>query len=184
MSNEQPAKGKLLIAEPFLGDPNFERAVILLCEHNEKGSFGLVLNQLSNLKLSDAVNECYAELPLYVGGPVEYNTLHFVHRLGDQIPGSVDLGNGIFWAGDFETLQTLLNLNKVDQKDVRFFLGYSGWGEGQLDNEMRQNSWIISQADADLLFESDTETFWRKVLRDMGGGYKVMSNYPIDPRLN
>jgi putative transcriptional regulator len=119
-----------------------------------------------------------------VGGPVEYNTLHFVHRLGDQIPGSVDLGNGIFWAGDFETLQTLLNLNKVDQKDVRFFLGYSGWGEGQLDNEMRQNSWIISQADADLLFESDTETFWRKVLRDMGGGYKVMSNYPIDPRLN
>ncbi len=180
----EPTKGKLLIAEPFLGDPNFERSVILLCEHNDRGSFGLVLNQLSNLTLNDAISDCYSELPLYVGGPVEYNTLHFLHRLGDQIPETVDLGNGVFWSGDFDTLKTLINLNRVSEKDIRFFLGYSGWGEGQLHNEMRQNSWIVSQADADVIFESDTETFWRKVLRDMGGGYKVMSNYPIDPRLN
>ncbi|KPM48357.1 YqgE/AlgH family protein [Jiulongibacter sediminis] len=183
-NTQEPAKGKLLIAEPYLGDPNFERSVILLCEHNEQGSFGLVLNQLSNLTLQDAMSDVYGTMPLYVGGPVEYNTLHFLHRLGEQIPDTVNLGNGIFWSGDFETLKTLINLKKVDENDVRFFLGYSGWGEDQLDNEMKRNSWIVRGCDHELIFDTDTDTFWRKVLRDMGGNYKVMSNYPRDPRLN
>jgi putative transcriptional regulator len=180
----EPAKGRLLIAEPFLGDPNFERAVVLLCEHNRQGSFGLVLNQLSNVTLEEAIDGCYSDFPLYVGGPVEYNTLHFLHRLGGQIPDSVDLGNGIFWSGDFDVLKSLINLGKIAETDIRFFLGYSGWGEEQLESEMRRNSWIVREADATLIFDADTETFWRKVLREMGGGYKVMSNYPTDPRMN
>jgi putative transcriptional regulator len=182
--SQEPAKGKLLIAEPYLGDPNFERSVILLCEHNLKGSFGLVLNQLSNLTLQDAFDDCYGTMPLYVGGPVEYNILHFLHRLGEMVPDTVDLGNGLYWSGDFETLKTLINLNKINDSDVRFFLGYSGWGEGQLEGEMKRNSWIVRDCDDELIFEADADTFWRKVLREMGGNYKVMSNYPTDPRLN
>lgn len=139
----KPTQGDLLIAEPYLGDPNFERSVILLCEDNEKGSFGLVLNQRSNLMLKDAIDDCYADIPLYVGGPVEHNTLHYVHRLGNLIPEAVDLGKGLFWSGDFETLKTMINIGKVEEKDIRFFLGYSGWGEGQLDTEMNRNSWIV-----------------------------------------
>ncbi|MGR3811193.1 YqgE/AlgH family protein [Jiulongibacter sp. NS-SX5] len=184
MSNEEPAKGRLLIAEPFLGDPNFERSVILLCEHNEQGSFGLVLNQLSNLTLADAVDGLTGDFPLYVGGPVEYNTLHYVHRLGAKLPGSIDLGNGIYWSGDYEILKELIKLEQIPADDIRFFLGYSGWGEQQLEGEMKRNSWIVRDCDDALIFEADTETFWRKVLRDMGGNYKVMSNYPTDPRLN
>ncbi|WP_341226496.1 YqgE/AlgH family protein [uncultured Arcticibacterium sp.] len=180
----KPTSGCLLIAEPFLGDPNFERSVILLCEHNTKGSFGLVLNQLSNLTLKDAIDDCYVEIPLHVGGPVEHNTLHYIHRLGDLIPGSVNLGRNLYWSGDFETLKTLVNVGQVEEKDIRFFLGYSGWGEGQLDAEMNKNSWIVSDIDTDLIFDSKPEEFWRKILRGMGGSYKVMSNYPTDPRLN
>ncbi len=178
------SKGHLLIAEPYLGDPNFERSVIMLCEHNEQGSFGLVLNQLSNLRLNDAVDDIFMEFPLYVGGPVEYNTLHYLHRLGETIPDSIDLGNGIYWSGDFAALKSLINLGKISEEDIRFYLGYSGWGEDQLNNEMRRNSWIISHVDADMIFDSTPEQFWRKVLRNMGGEYKVMSNYPTDPRLN
>lgn len=179
-----PAKGKLLIAEPFLGDPNFERSVILLCEHNEEGSFGFVLNQVANLQLNDVLSQPAAvALPLYVGGPVGQNTLHFVHRLA-FLEDAVELGGGLFWSGDFEQMTNLLNIGKISERDVRFFIGYSGWSSGQLDQEMERKSWIVSQATADFVFETPTDQFWRAVLRQMGGEYRVKSHYPIDPRLN
>lgn len=177
-------KGKILIAEPFLGDKNFERSVVLLCEHSFQGSFGLVLNQLTNLKLDDVIENIYSDLPLYLGGPVENNTLHFIHRLGNQIDGTVDIGNGIYWSGDFEQVKTLINIGKIPENDIRLFVGYSGWSGGQLENEMKQNSWILSDADASLIFDTPSKNFWREVLKRMGGQYKVLSNYPTDPRLN
>lgn len=177
-------KGKILIAEPFLDDKNFERSVVLLCEHNAEGSFGLVLNQLTNLKLDDVMENIYSDLSLYLGGPVEQNTLHFIHRLGNQIDGTVDIGNGIYWAGDFEQVKTLINIGKISENDIRLFVGYSGWSGGQLENEMKQNSWILSDTDANLIFETPSKNFWREVLKRMGGQYKVLSNYPTDPRLN
>jgi len=177
-------KGKLLIAEPFLGDPNFERSVVLLCEHNEQGSFGLVLNQRTNLHLDDVVENIYGELPLYLGGPVEQNTLHFIHRLGSQIDKSVHIGNGIYWSGDFENIKTLINIGKIAESDIRLFVGYSGWSAGQLEEEMKRNSWIITETDAHFIFDTPTDQFWRAVLKQMGGEYKVLSNYPTDPRLN
>ncbi len=99
------SKGKIIIAEPFLGDKNFERSVVLLCEYNKQGAFGLVLNQLTNLKLDDVMENVYSELPLYLGGPVEQNTLHFIHRLGIEIVVAVEFGNGVFWAGDFKQVK-------------------------------------------------------------------------------
>lgn len=176
--------GRILIAEPFLGDPNFERSVILLCEHNESGSFGLVLNQTTNSQLSDVIEGVYQEYPLYIGGPVEQNTLHYIHRLGNLIEDSVDLGNGLFWSGDFESLKSLINIGTIKAEDIRFFLGYSGWGAGQLSEELAQNTWILSNIDSDMVFENEPVQFWRTVLKRMGGDYKVLSNYPIDPRLN
>jgi putative transcriptional regulator len=177
-------RGKLLIAEPFLGDPNFERSVVLLCEHNEQGSFGLVLNQTSNLHLDDVMENMYGEFPLYIGGPVEQNTLHFIHRLGNQIDKSVDIGNGIYWSGDFEEVKTLINIGKISENDIRLFIGYSGWSAGQLADEMNRNSWIVSETDAHFIFDTPANQFWRAILKSMGGEYKVLSNYPTDPRLN
>jgi putative transcriptional regulator len=174
----------VLIAEPFLGDPNFERSVVLICEHNDEGSFGLVLNNVSKNTIADVVDDIYVEFPLFIGGPVEQNTLHFVHRLGHLIEDSIDLGNGIFWSGDFETVKSLLSIGSIKSEDIRFFIGYSGWGAGQLANELAQNTWILSDINSEVLFEEYTNQFWRTVLKRMGGDYKVLANYPVDPRLN
>ncbi|WP_347159195.1 YqgE/AlgH family protein [Pontibacter chitinilyticus] len=182
----KPQSGSLLISEPFLGDPNFERSVILLCNHNEdEGTFGLVLNRSSNLKLSDVI-DLYSDTfdaELGIGGPVQYNTLHYIHNLPD-LPQAVKLGEELYWGGDFELLRARISTGLVKATDIRFFLGYSGWTPGQLQEEINKNVWIVNNNAANKLFNLDAESLWRNVLRDMGGKYKVLSNYPLDPRLN
>lgn len=179
------SKGKLLIAEPFLGDPNFDRGVVLLCDHNEFGSFGFVLNQLTDLMLGDVLEETiYQDIPLFLGGPVEKNTLHFIHSRPDLIEGSAEIMRGVYWGGDFEEVKTLLNLNRLTAAEVRFFIGYSGWGSGQLVEELEQKSWIVSETTAEFLFSTPPDHFWREVLRSMGGKYRSIAHYPTDPKLN
>ncbi|MDB5236023.1 MAG: hypothetical protein JWR44_3016 [Hymenobacter sp.] len=182
--------GTLLISQPFLGDPNFERSVVLLCrDEPEDGTFGLVLNRLTNLTLGDVldlppeVGSIAAELPLYVGGPVEPNTLHYLHRRAD-LPGAVDLGQDVYWSGDFEMLLGLISSGEVSPDDVRLFAGYSGWSAGQLAGEMQGQSWIRHPASAGKVFTLASDAFWRDILREKGGRFKVLSNYPVDPRLN
>jgi putative transcriptional regulator len=107
-----------------------------------------------------------------------------VHRLGHLIEDSIDLGDGIFWSGDFESVKSLLSIGTIKSEDIRFFIGYSGWGAGQLGNELAQNTWFVSDINSEVLFEEYTNQFWRTVLKRMGGDYKVLANYPVDPRLN
>lgn len=188
MSNEasSPQKGDLLLSEPFLGDDNFERSVILLCEHNEEGSLGFVLNKPSLLTLEDVLEEAagYQQL-LYTGGPVQQNTLHFVHRLPQLAEGADLLGENIFWGGAPEQLLSLINTRQLPPDDIRFLAGYSGWSPGQLATELAANAWIIyPQATAPQVFDVPPERLWQAVLRTMGGKYREFSNYPIDPRLN
>lgn len=184
-AKDNPAKGKALIAEPFLGDPNFERSVILLCEHNDEGSFGFVLNQSTQITLQSVIAEdIYKEILLNIGGPVERNTLHFIHRLGEKIEDTVQISKDLYWAGNFEQVLSLLNLGKIEEKDIRFFLGYSGWSEGQLINEINENVWIVTDIAADFIFDTSPAEFWREILKKLGGDYKIKANYPIDPRLN
>lgn len=176
--------GNLLIAEPYMGDTNFERSVVLVCEHNPGGTFGLVLNQLTDIHLSDVIEEVTVDLPLFVGGPVQQNTLHFIHRRPDLIDNSIRIMSGLYWSGDFEQVKQAVNIGTLAERDVRFFIGYSGWSEGQLDAELEQKAWIVSRTDADFLFNTPTKEFWRGVLKRMGGEYKSIAHYPVDPRLN
>lgn len=176
--------GDLLIAEPFMGDTNFERSVVLVCEHNQAGTFGLVLNQSTDIHLSDVIEEVHTDLPLFVGGPVQQNTLHFIHRRPDLIDGSIRVEDGLYWSGDFDQIKQAVNLGTLTERDARFFIGYSGWSEGQLDAELQQKAWIISHINADFLFDTPTNEFWRGVLKRMGGEYKAIAHYPVDPRLN
>ena len=180
------SKGDLLISEPFLADANFERSVILVCEHNEEGSLGFVLNKPSLLTLEDVLEEASGvEQLLYTGGPVQQNTLHFVHRLPQLVDRSDRLGENIFWGGNFEQLLTLINTRQLVSKDIRFFVGYSGWSPGQLAAELAEDAWIVyKQASAEQLFDVPPEQLWQEVLRTMGGKYRMFSNYPVDPRLN
>ncbi|MBO9639939.1 MAG: YqgE/AlgH family protein [Siphonobacter aquaeclarae] len=184
-ATQKVTKGSVLLAEPFLGDENFERSVVLMCEHNPQGSFGLVLTQTTELLLDDVIDDdIYPDVPLFVGGPVEKNTLHFIHRRPDIIEGSVELGERLFWSGNFQQIKQLLNLGTLPVADIRFFIGYSGWSAGQLDGEIARDSWIVSQSESDLFFDCATDQLWRTILRNMGGAYRVLSHYPTDPRLN
>lgn len=185
-SANKPQNGSILISEPYLGDPNFERTVVLICSHVEdEGTFGLVLNRMSNLKLADVVdvyNDAF-QAELCVGGPVQYNTLHYVHRI-TKLPQAVKLDDNLYWGGDFESLRTMIAAGEVTTADIKFFLGYSGWTPGQLQEEIDKNVWIVNNNAANKLFNLETDTLWRNILRQMGGKYKVLSNYPVDPRLN
>lgn len=178
--------GTILISEPFLGDPNFERSVVVICSHNEEGSFGLVVNRKSALKFSDVIeyeNTSGFDQVLGIGGPVQYNTLHYLHQIND-LPEAVELTENLYWGGDFEVLRSRIELGAVGPDDVRFFLGYSGWTEGQLQEELDKNLWFINQTAANKLFNLDAETLWRTILKDMGGKFKMFANYPLDPSMN
>lgn len=181
----KPEKGRLLISEPFLPDPNFERTVVLLCEHNEEGSFGFVLNKMSTVNLDDIIEDINDfDEPVLVGGPVQQDTLHFVHK-ADYIEGGVALGNGLYWGGNFEQLMVLIESKEIKTNDFKFFIGYSGWGAGQLQEELDANSWIVTpNVTTDLVFNQDIDKLWKTVLKELGGRYNVYSNYPTDPRLN
>jgi len=181
-----PKSGQLLISEPFLQDENFVRSVVLLCESNENGSFGLVLNKLSILRIKDLLEELdFLDIEVYVGGPVEQNTLHFIYKGQPLLEGSVKLAEDLYWGGDFDELVMKYKTGQIDLEDFRFFIGYSGWSVGQLESELTDNTWIIcEQIDAKTIFEASPEDLWRVALRNMGGDFQVLANYPIDPRLN
>ena len=178
--------GDLLISEPFLQDENFVRSVVLLCENNSNGAFGLVLNKLSILKLGELIDELsFMDCDVYVGGPVEQNTLHYVYHGEQMLEGSISLGNNLWWGGDFKQLETKLINQEVDLAKIRFFIGYSGWSEGQLEGEIDENTWIVSAyEDSESLLFASPDELWKIILKNMGGEYQFMANYPIDPRLN
>jgi putative transcriptional regulator len=148
-----PQPGSLLISDPFLQDPNFSRTVVLICEHQPAGSFGLVLNQPMNLLLSDIVPAAPdLQLPILCGGPVANDTLHFIHRKPDLLQDSIRLKGDIAWTGDFFQIIQYLKSGKMEESDILFFLGYSGWGEGQLQQELQEKTWITSEISNSLYF--------------------------------
>lgn len=181
----KPEKGRLLISEPYLPDPNFERTVVLLCEHNEDGSFGFVLNKPSIVKINEVMDDLKEmDEIVYVGGPVQQDTLHFLHRRSN-IEKAVEVREGIYWGGNFESLLVQVDARQLLANDIRFYLGYSGWGPGQLESELEQDSWIVCEYATDkLLFDTDPRIMWKEALDNMGGRFSVYANYPIDPRLN
>lgn len=178
--------GQLLLSEPFMLDENFRRTVVLICEHTiENGTVGLVINRPVNLKFNDVVDDFPAfNSKFYLGGPVGTDTLQFVHRLGNRIDDSLQLTENLFWGGNFEQVKTMIASGEIKPDDIRFFLGYSGWSPGQVEQEMLDNSWIITRATSDLIFKTPTAALWRTVMKNMGGVYDTMAGYPENPTFN
>jgi putative transcriptional regulator len=180
-----PARGTLLIANPFLKDPNFIRSVIFLCEHKEEGSFGFVLNKKFPQTLGELIPELEEfKIPVYYGGPVQKDTIHFLHQYPDLIPGGEEVLDGVYWGGNFESLVSYVKNNDIDLNKIRFFIGYSGWSEGQLDGELEEKSWLTVDAIRKLIFHKHPEETWKDSLKHLGGDYEMMINFPIDPQLN
>ncbi len=177
--------GRLLISEPFMQDPYFKRSVVLLTEHSDSGSFGLILNKPIPMYLHEAIENAPSfDSRLSLGGPVQKETLHYLHKIGNLIPNSTEIMDGVFWGGDFETIKELMTAERIKPGDIRLFVGYSGWAEGQLESELNTKSWIIGRAKTELLFTDKPDQLWNQVLQNMGNPYSYMTNLPEDPRLN
>ncbi|MDO9373556.1 MAG: YqgE/AlgH family protein [Ferruginibacter sp.] len=180
-----PAPGILLIADPFLKDPHFMRTVVFICEHQEEGTFGFVLNKKYEQTLDELINNFDGfSIPVYYGGPVQGDTIHFLHQYPDMIPGGQEVMKGVFWGGDFEMVTKLVQNNEVDMNKIRFFIGYSGWSSGQLNDELTEKTWLTVGGTRKLVFHPHAEEVWKDSLKHLGGDYEMMINFPIDPQLN
>jgi putative transcriptional regulator len=180
-----PAPGTLLIAEPFLKDPNFSRTVVFICDHQDEGTFGFVLNRTYGHNLDDLMNNVGdLKIPVFYGGPVQLDTIHFLHQYPDKIMGSYEVLNGIYWGGDFEEAIELLKRGEIDKSRIRFYIGYSGWSEGQLMEELNQKTWLTAEATRKIVFHGKAEEIWKEAVKDLGGDYTLMINFPTDPQLN
>jgi putative transcriptional regulator len=180
-----PGPGILLIADPFLKDPNFMRTVVFLCEHQDEGSFGFVLNRSYDYTLSELVNGLEdLKVPVYYGGPVQMDTIHFLHQYPEQIPGGFEIAEGVFWGGDFDIAIQMIRKGEINLQRIRFYIGYSGWGTGQLNDELKEKSWLTVKANRKIIFHKETDEIWKESLKLLGGDYEMMINFPIDPQLN
>lgn len=175
--------GVLLVAEPFLTDPNFKRGVILLCDHQKDGSFGFILNKPIDMNINDLISSFPSfESEVYYGGPVQTDTIHYLHTRGDLLPNSIKVLSGVYWGGDFEQLKEFIKMGKIQPKDIRFFVGYSGWSAGQLKMEREILSWMTVNGHIDYVFGENKE-LWKDVLEEQGGTYSIIAQIP-PPILN
>jgi putative transcriptional regulator len=179
-------KGQLLIADPYIiGDASFDRSVILLTDHNQEGSVGFIINKPLKYSINDLLPDIKASFKVYNGGPVEQDNLYFIHNVPKLIPNSVEISNGIYWGGDFESVKELINQRKINKNNIRFFLGYTGWEEDQLESEMEHNSWIVTtNSYENKIIGKSTIDFWKEKIIELGGDYLIWSNAPENPYLN
>jgi putative transcriptional regulator len=180
------ATGRLLISEPFMPDPNFKRSVILLTEYSEAGAMGFILNHQTEYLLGDILPDTsYSEIPVHMGGPVAENTLHYIHRCPDKIEGGIEIWDGIYWGGDFEKIKQLINSYQLNESEIKFFTGYSGWTPGQLDEELREDAWIVANKfEADSIFSNNESNLWKEIVISLGQRYAHIANFPENPLLN
>lgn len=184
--NIELGPGVILIAHPWLPDPNFQRTVVLVCEHDPtEGTFGLVLSRKLDNKVGEIVESLSdSDHDLFVGGPVQPDTLHYLHSQGEVVDSAIQIQDQLFWGGDFNLIQALVLAGEVTSNGIRFFAGYSGWAPEQLDEEIEEGSWILTTAPANVILETEADKLWRTLLRRMGGAFVFLSNFPTDPSNN
>jgi putative transcriptional regulator len=184
-NNKVAKQGRVLISEPFLNDTYFRRSVVLLTEHTPEGSVGFVLNKPVDLSVNDVLSdfpEIQAEIS--IGGPVNTNTVHYVHTLGMAIPNSVQVLDNLYWGGDFEAVKEMITSGRIKGHEIRFFLGYAGWSPNQLDNELSENAWLVSEMNAEQIMKGPDNNLWKNILKKSGDKYKTWVNFPENPGLN
>lgn len=179
-------KGDLLVAEPSLmGDSSFSKSVVLLADLTENGSVGFILNKPLKLFVNDLVKEIEFPLPVYKGGPVEQDSLYFIHKVPELIKNSIQIDDDLYWGGDYNDLVEGVNSKLIKDKDIRFFLGYSGWTKDQLFSEINEKSWIVSFNElSDKIIHPEINQLWKNKMIQLGGNYAIWSNAPEDPLLN
>jgi putative transcriptional regulator len=181
----KPTRGRILVSVPFLNDHFFGRSVVLLTEHNEEGSVGLILNKPLETKIHEAIND-FPEFDahLYLGGPVDKQSLFYLHTLGDQIPESIEIIPGLFWGGSFDTIKLLIENKQIETDEIKFFVGYSGWSEKQLDRELSEKSWVVQKSSVKKIMLDQHEDYWKYYIKKADKSFSVWADFPVNPSLN
>ncbi len=184
-NNMSPQKGRILIAEPFLSGSYFNRSVVLLVAFSEKGAVGFILNK----KVDLAVHDILPGFPefegqVYLGGPVATDSIYYIHKLGKRLPGSIQVLGDLYWGGDFEELKSQIKNGLIHPSEIRFFLGYSGWDSGQLERELKEDSWLVNNVEEHAVMRELNAASWVDFVKKVGTRYSVWENYPENPSMN
>ncbi len=180
-----PKKGRILISDPFLPDPYFNRSVVLLVDHNEEGSLGFILNKPLEITLADTELKLKeSDHTIFFGGPVQSSDLFYIHSQGDVIDGCPHIKDDLYWGGDFSSIETMLKDGRLKENEIRFFVGYSGWDADQLEQEIEEDSWLVVEMDLKHIIELESENLWKSMLEEMDSQISVLSTFPEDPNLN
>jgi putative transcriptional regulator len=181
----KPTKGRLLISVPFMNDFYFGRSVVLLTEHNDEGSVGFILNKPIETKVGTAISD-FPDFNgnLYMGGPVEKSSLFYIHTLGTLVKDSIEVSKGLYWGGNFATIKKLIETGVMSEDDIRFFVGYSGWGKNQLEKELTEKSWVVTERSAPDIMSLDPDSFWKDNIKATDKQLGVWADFPVNPSLN
>lgn len=163
----------------------FKQSVILLAEHNEEGSFGLIVNK----PIQATLNEVTKDFPdfdaqIFLGGPVKTDSIFYIHTIGEVIQNSIKIMEGLYWGGDLHTIKEMMILKQLNSCDIRFFIGYAGWESHQLERELKEKSWVVSTAKVDQVIHTNPKQMWGNLMRSFGDEYALWANFPSDPSLN
>ncbi|MFO7790611.1 MAG: YqgE/AlgH family protein [Bacteroidota bacterium] len=179
-----PVKGRLLIAEPILPDVIFSRSVVLLVDDVDNKHAGLILNKPAGIELDKVLSgDNTANFNVYLGGPVDTEKLFYLHSYGDLIKGAVQVTKDLWWGGEFSSVKEMLQAGVLKPEKIMFFLGYSGWTEGQLKDELNEGAWLVAKVPTKFVF-SDINSKWSRSLNFVDEKYKIWRNFPEDPELN
>lgn len=177
--------GSFLVAHPTLLEDTFFKSIILITHHSNEETIGLIINKPSKIMLHEIINDLPdSNFPVYVGGPVAKNSIHFIHQIGEEIPNSIKIMNDLYFGGDFEKVKKLIWQKKLDKNQIRFFAGYSGWEANQLENEIKEHSWFIKKKNKSMCMRYSDSELWSKIIRAMDEKYAIWSNLPKNPSLN
>jgi len=180
----KPHQGIILISEPSLRDFYFRQSVVLLAEHNEEGSFGIIINKPIETRLNEVLKEfTNLDIPIYLGGPVKTDSIFFIHTK-ENVEKSLKIIDGLYWGGDIDTIREMMTMGMITENEIRFFIGYAGWNPNQLDREISEKSWVLSHTTVEEVINQHPEQLWPDYLRSMGSDYAIWANFPADPSFN
>ena len=181
----KPNTGRILISVPSLQDFYFRKSVVLLADHSDEGTFGIIINKPVEVRLSDVSSDFEGfDAPVYLGGPVKTDSLFFIHTRPDLIDGGVKILDGLFWGGNIDLVKELIRQNRLSPDEIRFYVGYAGWVGNQLDRELEENSWVVSVTELTDIINANPLEMWMSSLKKLGTEYSFWVNYPSDPILN
>lgn len=177
--------GDVLLSEPFMNDYYFRRSVILIIDHNEEGSLGVIINK----RLTIPFNELVQGFPefkadVYLGGPVETDRIFFIHTIGEMIPDSYKISSGLYWSGNVNALKAMIKTDLIKPHEIRFFVGYAGWEEGQLRRELKANTWLVGKFSTKQILHTMPGKMWSTFVNEMGSRYRLWDRFPVDPSNN